>query len=73
MVVLQGDAGTNPDTETDQHCYYFQDGDTSTSWQINNVIIKIEVRTLNNTVDNNITKHLLEGQSLNLSSLNTTP
>ena len=39
---------------------------TSTSWEINNVIIRSDVITLDNTVDNNITKHLLEGQSLKL-------
>ena len=32
----------------------------------NNVIIRADVITLDNTVDNNITKHLLEGQSLKL-------
>ena len=34
--------------------------------KFNNVIIRAEVITLDNTVDNNITKHLLEGQSLKL-------
>ena len=65
-VVPQGDATTNPNTETDKQGYYFQDGNTSTSWEINNVIIRADVITLDNTVDNNITKHLLEGQSLKL-------
>ena len=41
--------------------------------EINNVIIRAEVITLDNTVDNNITKHLLEGQSLKLIIHNTTP
>ena len=66
IVVPQGDATTNPNTETDKQGYYFQDGNTSTSWEINNVIIRADVITLDNTVDNNITKHLLEGQSLKL-------
>ena len=66
IVVPQGDAGANPETETDKQGYYFQDGNTSTSWEINNVIIRADVTTLENTVDNNITKHLLEGQSLKL-------
>ena len=35
-------------------------------WEINNAIIRAEVITLDNTVDNNFTKHLLEGQSLKL-------
>ena len=56
----------NGTTETDKNGYYFQTGNTSVSWEINNVIIRAEVITLDNTVDNNITKHLLEGQSLKL-------
>ena len=66
IVVPIGDATANPNTETDKQGYYFQGGNTSTSWEINNVIIRAEVITLDNTVDNNITKHLLEGQSLKL-------
>ena len=66
IVVPEGDAQTNPTTETDKQGYYFQAGNTSVSWEINNVIIRAEVITLDNTVDNNITKHLLEGQSLKL-------
>ena len=56
----------NGTTETDKNGYYFQTGNTSVLWEINNVIIRAEVITLDNTVDNNITKHLLEGQSLKL-------
>jgi hypothetical protein len=66
LVVPQGDSGTNPDTETDKQGYYFQDGNPSTSWQIINVIIRAEVITLDNTVDNSITSHLLEGKSFKL-------
>ena len=62
IVVPQG----NGTTQTDKNGYYFQDGNTSTSWEINNVIIRADVITLDSTVDNNITKHLLEGQSLKL-------
>ena len=62
IVVPQG----NGTTQTDRNGYYFQDGNTSSSWEINNVIIRADVITLDNTVDNNITKHLLEGQSLKL-------
>ena len=62
IVVPQG----NGTTQTDRNGYYFQDGNTSTSWEINNVIVRADVITLDNTVDNNITKHLLEGQSLKL-------
>ena len=66
IVVPAGDAQANPDTETDKQGYYFQAGNTSTKWELNNIIIRAEVITLDNTVDNNITKHLLEGQSLKL-------
>ena len=66
IVVPQGDETTNPNTESDKQGYYFQGGNTSVLWEINNVIIRAEVITLDNTVDNNITKHLLEGQSLKL-------
>ena len=66
IVVPQGDEQTNPNTETDKQGYYFQAGNTSTKWELNNIIIRAEVITLDNTVDNNITKHLLEGQSLKL-------
>ena len=59
IVVPQGDAQTNPDTETDKQGYYFQAGNTSVLWEINNVIIRAEVITLENTVDNNITKTLV--------------
>ena len=62
IVVPEG----NGTTETDKNGYYFQGGNTSVLWEINNVIIRAEVITLDNTVDNNITKHLLEGQSLKL-------
>ena len=66
IVEPQGNATTNPTTESDKQGYYFQEGNTSVLWEINNVIIRAEVITLDNTVDNNITKHLLEGQSLKL-------
>ena len=66
IVVPQGDAQTNPNDETDKQGYYFQGGNTFTSWEINDVIIRAEVITLDNTVDSNLTKHSLEGQSLKL-------
>ena len=66
IVEPKGNATTNPTTESDKQGYYFQEGNTSVLWEINNVIIRAEVITLDNTVDNNITKHLLEGQSLKL-------
>ena len=50
----------------DSKGYYFTTGDVSTSWELNNVFIRAEVITLDNTVNNNIVKHLLEGQSLKL-------
>ena len=66
IVEPKGNATSNPTTETDKQGYYFQEGNTSVLWEINNVIIRAEVITLDNTVDNIITKHLLEGQSLKL-------
>ena len=65
IVVPEGDEQTDP-TESDKEGYYFQGGNTSVKWELNNIIIRAEVITLDNTVDNNITKHLLEGQSLKL-------
>ena len=57
----------SPTTTTgDENGYYFTTGDTSTSWELNNVIIRAEVVQLDNTVNNNIVKHLLGGQSLKL-------
>ena len=63
VVVPQGTGGAG---QTDKEGYYFQAGDTSTSWELNNVFIRAEVITLDNTVNNNIVKHLLDGQSLKL-------
>ena len=59
---------TVPDVNTqhDAKGYYFTTGDTSTSFELNNVIIRAECITLDQTVNNNIVKHLLEGQSLKL-------
>ena len=53
-------------TYTDKYGYYFTTGDTSTQRELNNIFIRAEVITLDNTVNNNIVKHLLEGQSLKL-------
>ena len=69
IVVPQGDAETNPNSETDIQGYYFQAGNTSVLWEIIDVITCAEVNALDNTEDNNITKHLLEGQSLKLIAL----
>ena len=57
---------TDANTQNDAKGYYFTTGDTSTQWELNNVIIRAEVIQLDNTVNNNIVKHLLEGQSLKL-------
>ena len=62
IVVPQG-TGAN---QTDKEGYYFRDGDTSTSFEINNVFLRCECISLDNTVNNNIVKHLLDGQSLKL-------
>ena len=57
---------TDDNVHIDANGYYFTTGDTSTLWELNNVIIRAEVIQLDNTVNNNIVKHLLEGQSLKL-------
>ena len=57
---------TDVNTQNDAKGYYFTTGDTSTSWELDNVILRAEVIQLDNTVNNNIVKHLLEGQSLKL-------
>eukprot|EP00438_Fugacium_kawagutii_P021476 Skav234985 [mRNA] locus=scaffold122:216932:219658:- [translate_table: standard] len=62
IVVPQGGTGGKDDTKG----YYFTSGDVSTSWELNNVFIRAEVITLDNTVNNNIVKHLLDGESLKL-------
>eukprot|EP00438_Fugacium_kawagutii_P002922 Skav216236 [mRNA] locus=scaffold5243:56171:59061:- [translate_table: standard] len=62
-VVVPFGAGAN---QTDKQGYYFRQGDTSTSWELNNVFIRAEIIQLDNTVNNNIVKHLLDGQSLKL-------
>ena len=57
---------SDPATQNDDTNYYFTTGDTSTKWELSNVIIRAEVIQLDNTVNNNIVKHLLDGQSLKL-------
>ena len=67
IVEPQGGAVGSPNTQTDKQGYYFQAANTSTQWELNNVIIRAEVMTLDNTVNNNnIVKHLLDGESLKL-------
>ena len=43
---------------------YFTEGDTTTKWQLNNIILRAEVVTLDSAVNSNITSHLLQGGSL---------
>eukprot|EP00438_Fugacium_kawagutii_P017939 Skav236599 [mRNA] locus=scaffold3534:80688:83717:- [translate_table: standard] len=62
IVVPTDGAGGKDDSKG----YYFTTGDVSTSWELNNVFIRAEVITLDNTVNNNIVSHLLQGQSLKL-------
>ena len=57
----------------DANGYYFTNtvgndaqGNATTKWELNNVIIRAEVRTLDNAVNNNIVSHLLGGSSLKL-------
>ena len=62
VVVGQG-GGAN---QTDKEGYYFQVGNTSTSWELNNLLIRAEVVSLDNTVANNISSHILSGNSLKM-------
>ena len=59
-------AKTDDNVHIDANGYYFTTGDTSTQWELNNIISRAEVIQLDNTVNNNIVNHLLEGQSLKL-------
>ena len=62
VVVPQG-AGAD---ETDKEGYYFQAGNTSVLWELNNLLIRAEVVSLDNTVANNISSHILSGNSLKM-------
>ena len=45
---------------------YFTEGNTTTKWQLNNIILRAEVVTLDSAVNTNITRHLLQGGSLKI-------
>ena len=64
VVVPQGRG--EAENETDKEGYYFQTGNTSTSWELNNVLIRAEVVSLDTTVANNISSHILSGNSLKM-------
>lgn len=68
VVKPQGDGPTASAAtrQVDDNGYYFQTGNTSVEWEIHNVIIRVETITLDNSVNNNIVSHLLQGQSLKL-------
>ena len=68
IIVPQGDAQTNPTTETDRQGYYFQGGNTATGddWVITQVFLRGETVNLDNTVDNSITSALLSATSLKM-------
>ena len=53
-------------TQTDNEAYYFIAGNTSTTWEMNNVLIRAEVVSLDSTVANNISSHILSGNSLKI-------
>ena len=46
--------------------YYFTEGDTSTQWSLDSVILRSECVSLHSDVANYITKHLLEGGRLKI-------
>ena len=58
-----GPGGTD---QTDKEGYYFQVGNTSVLWELNNLLIRAEVVSLDNTVANNISSHILSGNSLKM-------
>ena len=58
--------GTGTGVQTDKEGSYFTAGNTSTSWELNNVLIRAEVVSLDNTVANNISSHILSGNSLKM-------
>ena len=63
-VIVPKGTGTSP--EGDKEGYYFNPGNTSTSWELNNLLIRAELVSLDNTVANNISSHILSGNSLKM-------
>ena len=63
VVPLQG---TPTATQTDKEGYYFTEGNTSVLWELDNLLIRAEVVSLDNTVANNISSHILSGNSLKM-------
>ena len=57
---------TDANTQDDASGYYFTTGDTSAKSEVNNVILRAGATQVDNTANDNIMKHLLEGQSLKL-------
>ena len=58
--------GTGTASQTDKEGYYFTAGNTSVLWELNNLLIRAEVVSLDNTVANNISSHILSGNSLKM-------
>ena len=50
----------------DRAGHYFSEGDTSTLWALNSLILRAEVVSLDLQVNNSTTRHLLEGGSLKI-------
>ena len=63
-VVVPKGSGTG--TQTDKEAYYFPIGTTSTSWELNNLLIRGELVSLDNTVANNISSHILSENSFKM-------
>ena len=59
-------AGDYSDSKGDRYGHYFTTGDTSTLYELNSLIIRAEVVTLDSQVNSNITSHLLQGGSLKI-------
>ena len=58
--------GTGTGTQTDKEGYYFTAGNTSTSFELNNLVLRCEIINLDSTVANNLTSHILSGNNLKL-------
>ena len=63
VVVPQG-TGTTPQSDKEGYCFTARN--TSVLWELNNLLIRAEVVSLDNTVANNISSHILSGNSLKM-------
>ena len=57
--------GTQP-ADTDKNGYFFQEGNTSTEYELNSIVIRSELVQTDSTIANNFVSHILQGGSLKL-------